>query len=199
MWPCYVLLLELLVPRDLFISYDLYLLVLPYSFHLVPLFEIFKVSFFLLFHRHFTWCHPWGSSSFSSLWFFHWNFTWHHPGGLSGYLVCICIILVGAYCFCCLVGYLCVTCARPWYVYFSASNYCPLFLFVDCCFDPLGMMSNNYARFLSAVWCVSLIFAKVAFCVGCFNASIKSETASVSSSEYDTLGILIFWGRNSTT
>ena len=79
MWPCYVLLLELLVPRDLFISYDLYLLVLPYSFHLVPLLEIFKVSFFLLFHRHFTWCHPWGSSSFSSLWFFHWNFTWHHP------------------------------------------------------------------------------------------------------------------------
>ena len=139
-------------------------------FHVIYLFHMIYI--FLCYHIHFTWYHSLRSLRFpfsccsigTSLGvtlgglqvFLHYDFSIGTSlgttlGGLSGYLVCICIILVGAYCFCCLVGYLCVTCARPWYVYSSASNYCPLFLFVDCCFDPLGMMSNNYARFLSAV------------------------------------------------
>ena len=116
-------------------------------------------------------------------------------GGLRGFLVCVCTLGVGACCWCCIVGYLCVTCTRPWSSYFYTSHRRPLFLLVDCCSVLLGVMLNNSARFLSAVWCASLIVSKGAFGVGWFNASTKYLAASLAASEDDTLGVFIFWGK----
>ena len=59
-WPCCVLLLELLVPHDLF------LLVVTYALYLVPPLEGLGVSFFYL-YRQLTYFHPWRYSRFSLL------------------------------------------------------------------------------------------------------------------------------------
>ena len=90
---------------------------------------------------------------------------------IVGIGVCVFTIGVDAFFCCCLVGYLCITCASAYYGLFSTSFRLPLFLFVQCCSDTLGMKLNISARFPSAVCCVSFIVAKGAFVVGCFNAS----------------------------
>ena len=116
-------------------------------------------------------------------------------GGLSGFLVCVFTLGVGAWFWCCLVGYSCFICSRACSGSFYTSYYILLCLFVDCFYATLGTILNNYARFLSVVWCVSFIVAKVAFGVGCFNASTKYWAANVAASEDDTLGIFTFCGK----
>ena len=127
---------------------------------------------FLCYHRHFTWCHPWRSSRFTFSLCSIGTSLRITPGGLPGFLrsgvsigtsigttlgglpgflVYVCTFGVVACSCCCLVGYLCVTCACPCSVSFSTSHRRPVFLLVNCCSAPLGMMLNNSARFLSAV------------------------------------------------
>ena len=154
----------------------------------------YRFSFFLMFHSHFTWHYPWRSSRFYLLRCLHSNFTWggpwrssrfscmsFHPWGLCLLLMLPCGLSM---------HYLCVSLLWG----FSTSRRHSLCLLVYCCSDSLGMMLNNSARFLSSMWCVSLIFAKGEFDVRCFNASTKSQDYSVAASADDTLGIFTFWG-----
>ena len=103
-------------------------------------------------------------------------------GGIPSLLVFFFTLGVGALFFCFLVGYL--------------SLRLPSFLFVDFCYATLGITLNSSARFLSVVWCVSFILAKVVFDVGCFNASTKYRDANVAVSSDDTLGIFAFCREN---
>ena len=176
--PCCVLLLELLVPYDLFISYDLNPLFLTICTLLGSTLGYLPGFLFLfLLHRHFTWHHYWRYSKvFCS------SFT---IGTSLG---------IGACYYSCLVGYICVTFVQPCSGSFSTSHRSPLFLLVNWFSSPIGMMLNNSARFLSDVLFASLIVAKYVFVVGCFNASTKYRADSVAASADDTLGIFTFWG-----
>ena len=150
--------------------------------------------FFLWFHRQFTWCHPWRSSSitfpsrfhrkfnwrppwrssrFSLLWCLHRNFTWHRFWRSSMFYFCFCTLWVRAWCCCCFVGYWYVICACPYFGPISTSRFRPLCLLVNCCSTTFGMILNNSSRLLKAVLCVSLIVEDGAFGAGFFNASTK--------------------------
>ena len=91
-------------------------------------------------------------------------------GGLLGFFYVL-TLGVGVWCLCCLVGYQFIICDKSWYGSISTSNRHPLFLLVGFFSAPLGIILNNSARFISAIWCVSLIFAKGEFRVGFCNAS----------------------------
>ena len=123
-------------------------------------------------------------------------------GGLTCFIFCVWTLWAGVWCCCCIVGYRCVTGALTW----SGSNdtSClyhrrPLCMLVDCCSASFGMMLNNSARLINVLICVSFIVANVAFDVGFYNSSTKSRAASVAASSENTLGIITFWGGNSTT
>ena len=73
-------------------------------------------------------------------------------GGIPDLILFLFTLGVGAYFWCFLVGYWCITCARTCSGFFSTSLCLPLCLFVDCCYYTLGIKLNSSARFLSAVW-----------------------------------------------
>ena len=114
--------------------------------------------------------------------------------GITDFIFCVCTLGVGDWCSCCLVGYWFVTCARPYYGSISTPYRRPLFLLVDFCYAALGMILNYSARFLSSVWCVSLIFSKGAFGDRFLKTSTKSRTTNVAKLVDETLGILTFEG-----
>ena len=121
-------------------------------------------------------------------------------GGLPGLPVCIFTLGVGHCGFCCLVGYLCITCARTCYGFISNSLCLPLFLFVDCGHSTLVMKFNSSARFLSAVWCVLFIIAKFVFFVGSFNASNKSCDDNVAAfGRWHSGNLQILWKHSMTS
>ena len=150
--------------------------------------------FFLCFYRQFTWRHPWRSSRVYFCGVSIGTSLGATLGCLQGFFYFVCTLVLSGWCCCCLVGvlirYLCVP--LVWYI--SSSLRRPLFLLFYCCSAPLGMKMNNYTRFINDVWCVSLIFAKLAFAIVIFNASANSHAANVVALVENTLSILKFWG-----
>ena len=116
-------------------------------------------------------------------------------GGPPDIIVYIFTLGFGAWFFCCLLGYLCITCSD----FFSTFFRLTLCLFVDFCSDTLEMTLNSSSRFLIVVLCVSCIASNVAFGVGFFDASTKSCADNVPASAYDTLGVFTFYRKYSTT
>ena len=73
------------------------------------------IYFFLRYHKHFTWCHPWRSSRFNFFLCLHRKFTWSQPWSWSKFIFCVCSLEAGDWCWCCIVGYWYVIGARTWY------------------------------------------------------------------------------------
>ena len=129
-WPFCVLLLELSAPYDLFISYDWHLLELPYVLGLLSPLEVYHV-FFIMVSPYVSHLDP--------------------PFEVSQVLLSVFTPGIGARFCCCLVGYLCVTCAHACSGLFSISLRLPLCLFVDYFSANLGMTLNSSTKFLSTV------------------------------------------------
>ena len=182
-------------------------------------FSCYIIYFFLCYPRHLTWYHPWRLSRFPfyfiSIGTLICVTIGNHPGflcsgisivalhgatlgSLTGLLFAFAPLELVSGVAVALWGYQCITCERPWYGSIFTSNPLPLCLLVDIYYASLGMILNNYARFINAVWCVSLIVTKGPFGVGFCDYYTKSSIASVVASAYKTLIILTFWVGNST-
>ena len=168
---------------------------IPYKIYLVPPLKFFQVSFYPVFTE--------SHHLESPLEVFQDFFVLVSPqvltslgatlGSLPGFCFCVCALVVGAWCCCCLAGYRCNICVRHWSGSIPTSCRRPLCLLVYCCSVTLRIILNNEAIFLNAVWCLSLIVAKIAFGVELCNASTKSCAARIDTTAEETLGIIIFW------
>ena len=123
-------------------------------------------------------------------------------GGLPGFIFCVCTLGFGVWCCYFILGYKYITSALTWssldYTSFF-SQWCTLYILVDCCSIAFVMMLNNYTRLLNAEWWVSLLVANIAFETVFCNDYTKYCVDSISASSYETLGIFTFCGENSTT
>ena len=134
----------------------------------------------LCYHRNFTWCYPWRYS--------------------RGFLGCFRPQI------CCLVFLLscgvpiCYWCYHLVWLYWHLLTFLPpSIMYVGWLFPTaFGVLLNNYAILINAVWCVSFIVADGQFGFGFCNTSTKSRAASVAASVDKIIGIIIFCGGNST-
>ena len=159
------------------------------------------IYFFLCYYRQFTWWHHWRSSWIPFSCVSIGTSLGDNLRCLPGFLFCVWTLGASVWCFCCILGYPCVTGEFIWFG--STDTSClsyrrTIYLLHDCFFAAFGMILNNSDRILNTVWCVSFIFANSVFGVGSCNDSNKSFAANVAVSEHETLGIITFWGGKST-
>ena len=159
------------------------------------------IYLFLCYHMHSSWRYPRWYSTFTLLLCFHRHFTCRHSWRSSRFFFGICTFGYGVWCWCCLVGYRCVIGALTWSGLTDTSClscYCTLCLFVDCCSEAFGMMSDCSDKLLNNLLYLSFIVANGAFGLGFCNASTKFCADIVAASADDTISILTFWGENYT-